>query len=227
LSQYTLAQGEVTMSRPLNRRSFLATTAGLSAVLFCGKARANTTDIIRIEQDWRLVGGDPEPDVDAPQIITIFGPRNPLTGLHAVYEINHSTMPDYSEGGMQLQVWSGNTLVGYKSQFAPAELNVTDEVITYTTGVEVQTDGRVRMEVINGVSATWGDFDGDRALRLRVASDIENLNDWDPLDSIKNSRIGYGANRIVMFKRTEIRYYNQGGLDHTTTEDTVVEAWDS
>jgi hypothetical protein len=172
-----------------------------------------------------LIVGDPEPDVDAPQIITIFGPRNPLTGLHAVYEINHSTMPDYSEGGMQLQAWSGNTLVGYKSQFAPAELNVTDEVITYTTGVEVQTDGRIRMEVINGVSATWGDFDGDRALRLRVASDIENLNDWDPLDSVKNSRIGYGANRIVMFKRTEIRYYNQGGLDHTTTEDSVVEAW--
>lgn len=213
------------MSRSLNRRSFLAATAGLSAVLFCERARANSTDIIRIEQDWKLIVGDPEPDVDAPQIVTIFGPRNPLTGLHAVYEINHSTMPDYSEGGMQLQVWSGNTLVGYKSQFAPAELNVTDEVITYTTGVEVQTDGRIRMEVINGVSATWGDFDGDRALRLRVASDIENLNDWDPLDSIKNSRIGYGANRIVMFKRTEIRYFNQGGLDHTSTEDTIVEAW--
>lgn len=214
------------MSHPLNRRSFLATTAGLSAVLFCGRARAATSDIIRVEQDWRLVIGDPQPDVDAPQIITVFGPRNPLTGLHAVYEINHSTMPDYSEGGMQLQAWSGNSLVGYKSQFAPAELSVPNETITYTTATEVQTDGRVRMEVINGVSDTWGTFDGDRALRLRVPSSIEDLNDWDPTNSIKHSRIGYGANRIVMFKRTEIRYFNRDGLlDHTTTEDTVIEAW--
>lgn len=213
------------MSRNLNRRSFLATTAGLSAVLFCGPARANTTDIIRVEQDWRLVIGDPAPDVDAPQIVTIFGPRDPLMGLHAVYEINHSTMPDYSEGGMQLQAWSANNLVGYKSQFAPAELSVTDEVITYTTAVEVLTTGRVLMEVVKGVSATWGDFDGDRALRLRIESDIQDLNDWDPLHSIQNSRIGYGANRIVMFKRTEIRYYNQSGLANTTTEDTIVEAW--
>ena len=213
------------MSRNLNRRSFLATTAGLSAVLFCGPARAATTDIIRVEQDWRLIIGDPEPDVDAPQIITIFGPRNPLTGLHAVYEINHSTMPDYSEGGMQLQAWSGNTLVGYKSQFAPAELSVPDEVITYTTATEILNTGRVLMEVIKGTSATWGTFDGDRALRLRVDSEILHLNDWDPQASIRNSRIGYGANRIVMFKRTEIRYYDQSGLVNTTTEDTVVEAW--
>lgn len=214
------------MSRALNRRSFLASTAGLSAVLFCGRAKANTTDIIRVEQDWYLEIDEPDQNTISPQIITIFGPRNPLTGLHAVYEINHSTMPDFSEGGMQLQAWSANSLVGYKSQFAPEKLSVNGEVITYTTATEVQTDGRIRLEVVSGVSETWGTFDGDRALRIRLYSEINDLNDWNPANSIQHSRVGYGANRVTMFKRTAIRYFNRDGLDHTTTEDVVVEAWD-
>lgn len=215
------------MSHSFNRRSFLKSTAGLSAVLFCGRAFGSTSDIIRIEQDWKLIIGDPEPDVDAPQIITIFGPYHPNYGLHAVYEINHSTMPSYSQGGMQLQAWSGNTLVGYKSQFAPEELSVVDETITYTTATEIESNSRVRLEVIKGVSQTWGTFDGDRALRVRIDSSLDNLNNWDPANSIKYSRVGFGANRVVLFKRTEIRYYTSSGLDHKTTADDVVEAWNS
>ena len=67
----------------------------------------DATRAIRIEEDWEVEIGTPEPAGNAPQIINVFSPRQSLSGAYAVFEVNHSTQPTYSAGGMQLQCWVG------------------------------------------------------------------------------------------------------------------------
>ena len=208
----------------------MLSSLGLTAAFAAGthvRAATSATDIIRIEEDWYIKVGDPDPDIDAPQIVTIFGPLDPITGTHAIYELNHGTQPNFAQGGMQLQCWYANSLVGYRSQHAPAELNVVDEVITFTTATEIILTGtdRVRMEVINGQSTSWGTFGGTTSLRLTLPTGMDHLNDWNPVHSITNSRVTFGSNRVIVYKRTAIRYYKTAGLHESVTADTIVEQW--
>ncbi len=217
-------------STTMKRRSFLLSSLGLTAAFAAGthvRAATSATDIIRVEEDWYIKVGDPDPDIDAPQIVTVFGPVNPITGTHAIFELNHGTQPDFAQGGMQLQCWYANSLVGYRSQHAPAELNVVDEVIKFTTASEIILTGtdRVLMEVIDGTSTSWGTFGGIRSLRLSIPTSLDDLNSFDPAHSIANSRVTFGGNRVIVYKRTAIRYYDGAGLHQTDTTDTVVEAW--
>ncbi len=214
----------------MKRRNFLLSSLGLSAAFAAGthvRAATSSTDIIRVEEDWYIKVGDPDPDIDAPQIVTVFGPVNPITGTHAIFELNHGTQPNFSQGGMQLQCWYANSLVGYRTQHAPAELAVANEIITFTTASEILLSGedRVRLEVIDGNSDSWGQFGGTRSLRLSIPTSLNDLNSFDPAHSIANSRVTFGGNRVIMYKRTAIRYYRDSGLHQTDTTDTIVEAW--
>ena len=184
-----------------------------------------TPDIIRVEEDWEIVVSDPDWRVDSPQIVTVFGPDHPDSGVHAVFELNHGTQPDFAEGGMQLQVWGANSLLGYRRQHAPAELNTENETITYTTATEIESNGVVLMEVINGVSASWGEFGGTRTLRMRVYTDRTKLNDSFADQSVANSRVAFGSNRVALYKRTAARYYTADGLHSTDNTDQIVEQW--
>lgn len=180
-------------------------------------------DIIKIEQDWMLDIADPDPIADCPQIVTVFGAADPRYYTHAVFELNHGTQPYYSEGGMQLQVWRGDVLRGYKWQHAPAELNAAIERLTYTTVMEL-ADGKQMLYVKDGHSITWGDF-GDSetsSLRIELSSYRNNYNDWDRWSSIRHSRVTYGTNRVNKYVRTAIRYYTEDGLHHTDTSDDYV-----
>ena len=215
----------------MKRRHFLLSSLGLTAatlaVGYPRQASASASDILRVEEDWYIKIGDPDPAIDAPQIVTIFGPVDPITGTHAILELNHGTQPDFAEGGMQLQCWHANSLVGYRSQHAPAELSVVDEVIKFTTAVEIDLTGtdRVIMEVINGTSTSWGTFGGTRSLRLGLPTPMNDLNSFNPAHSIANSRVTFGGNRVIVYKRTAIRYFRSAGLYQTVTAETIVEQW--
>jgi hypothetical protein len=173
-------------------------------------------DIIKIEEDWLLDIADPDPAADCPQVVTVFGPGDPSYGTHAIFELNHGTLPDYGEGGMQLQVWFGQYLIGYKGQHSPAELHVAVERLTYTT-VTAVWDHRMKLYVKNGDSVTWGDFGHTSTSSLKVELDTwrDHLNDWDSEGPIRHSRVSYGANRVNKYMRTAVRYYTADGLHHT------------
>lgn len=179
-------------------------------------------NIVKIEEDWLLDVADPDPNADCPQVVTVFGPADPDTGTHANFEINHGTQPDFAEGGMQLQAWYGEYLIGYHSQFAPAEFNQAIERVTFTTQIRVR-DNMLKLAIMNGHSLTWGDFGSSSNLRIDMSTWRENLNDWNPQHSIDNSRVSYGANRVNKFLRTEIRYYtrdDQGQYQLVYTDET-------
>lgn len=210
--------------------------AGAFSLLTAAQAMAQSTNplegvnIVRIEEDWVLDVADPEPNGNLPQIETIFGPGNPASSTHGIFQVNHGSLPQFGEGGMQLQAWWGGYLVGYRSQFAPQELNVAIERLTYTTAIRICGNGHVHLYVVNGHSLTWGDFATDGAentsnLHIRIESAKANLNDWNPQNSINFSRVTYGGNRVNKYVRSAIRYYSSADLvnpHYTDTTETVV-----
>lgn len=196
---------------------------------------AEAPPILRVEEDWELAIETPDPNADCPQIVTVFGPTNANFGTHTLFELNHGTLPRFQQGGMQIQVWWADWLVGYKSQFAPTELSTASEVIRYTTVTNLNPHNNdnsdtasnsyqntLDLKIINGQSETWGTFGDTSDLSIRLYTNRDDLNPYDPYNSIRHSRVTFGANRVNRFVRTQIRFYDKDGLFLTNSDDIYV-----
>ncbi len=181
-------------------------------------------DIDRIEEDWEVVIGEPSPEEEAPQIVNVFSPLGNLEQDFAVFELNHRTQPDYLEGGMQLQRWTGSELDQVESWTNDRDsflLMTPGETVTYTLRMSLLYGSWLGFSVRNGQSETWGQFGGD-SLRLVSYTDLPNLNSYSTENSTTNSRIGFASYRVTRFVLKEVRYYSQGELVLTDTTDHVV-----
>ena len=116
--------------------------------------------IIRVEEDWELVVIDPDPDSSGPQINCLISPIGNANGTYATLELNHHSLNSDEEGGMQLQVWDGESRVGPAKVVTAATLSTLWETISWTQSMRVSGTGLV-FEVINGNSETWTKFGTD------------------------------------------------------------------
>jgi hypothetical protein len=179
--------------------------------------------VYRIEEDWIINIGEPAPDTDSPQITLVFGPADPESSTHAVFEINHSTQPSFQAGGMQLQCWYGDSLMGYRDQHHPAELHIDNETLTFTSATELK-NGNMTLEIINGQSASFGEFGGEVYLRMSLNSVRTSLDGFDEAFSLEHSKCGWGANRVKKFARKAIRYFDdQGNLIRQDATERIIE----
>src|SRR5262249_19484264 len=160
----------------------------------------------RVEEDWKVEVNIPDPDNQAPQIITSVSPNGSVVGLHAVFELNHKTMPDYSAGGMQLQGWWDEEVSSYHTSSHTELLNREDETITYTVAMSV-ADGQMKFEIKNGNSSTWGTF-GKGHFYLSMPTDMTSLDSYDSSTSLTNSRVGFASYRVGKFSRVAVRKYS-------------------
>lgn len=177
--------------------------------------------IIRVEEDWTLHVATPDPVANAPQVVCVFGPADPDTDTHAVFEINHASMPTFRPGGMQLQCWWRDSLLGYGNHPNNREFDAAVDYITFTTVTELKED-RLYLEIIDGHSSNWGNFGGQGYLRLSLYTFRESLNNYNANHSIQHSRVAFGKHRMNHFARTEVRYYTPDGLWQTDEEDAVI-----
>ncbi len=177
--------------------------------------------IMRVEEDWELAIAAPDPAADSPQVICVFGPADPDTDTHAVFELNHASLPQFADGGMQLQCWYYNYLLGYKNHTHFGEMEVSVDYITFTTVTELHED-QLHLKIVNGNSITWGPFGGGSTLRILLSTWRNNLNNYNADHSVEHSRVSFGANRVNRFVRREVRYYTADGLHHTDEEDAYV-----
>ncbi|MEX2286783.1 MAG: hypothetical protein WD648_06815 [Planctomycetaceae bacterium] len=199
--------------------------AAILAFLTCAAADGSEP-IVRVEEDWKVEVNVPNPDDHAPQIVNSISPNGSLDGLHAVFELNHSTLPDYTAGGMQLQTWVGETNLEYKNSPGSGLLHHDDETVTYTLSMSVN-GGSLTFEVVNGHSDTWGKFGGLGYLKSSVSTDLSNLNSYDSNTSVNKSRVGYASHRVKKFARTKVRLYSADGLVSTDETERVVHVHDS
>jgi hypothetical protein len=181
---------------------------------------------VRVEEDWEVVIKEPSPATDSPQIVIVFGPSDPTTKTHAVFELNHATQPSYLRGGMQLQCWWGEELVDYRNQHHPSDLHNDNETITFTTATQTGS-GKIQMEVLNGNSTSFGTFGGEASLQAAVNLPKADLSDFDSDYSLQHSGCGWGKNRVAKVSRKAIRYYDkQGSLAGQDTTERVIHQLD-
>lgn len=206
----------------------LFTRSGLIAITLiftvsCIAAGGDGPSITRVEEDWVIEINVPDTEGHTPQIINTMSLGGSLDGTHALFEMNHATMPSYTPGGMQLQLWRGDDFVEYQSPAQNALLSLDDEVIRYTLAMRVN-DGRVEYQVKNGTSSTWGSFGSLQVSRPTWSSTIWG---YDPAVSVANSRVAYASHRVKRFVLKEVRYYSASGLVSTDSTERVVHEHES
>lgn len=201
----------------------LLAMAGAIALALCASAPAADETIVRIEEDWEVVIGTPDPDAHAPQLINAMSTTDKLSDVHAVFEINHMTKPSYEPGRLQLQCWSGDTLLGYSSSTRTGKLSTAGEVITYTITMALDnSSGKVNF-FVKGNAPTWTNFGSDDHLNLQIGTPQTFFPNYSPDVSIKNSKITYAAHTVQKFAQKKVRYYASGGvLVHEDTTERVV-----
>lgn len=188
----------------------LLAMAGALALALCASAPAADTDVQRIEEDWELVISAPDSATHAPQIINAMSTTDRLADVHALFELNHKTQPSYVPGYLQLQCWSGDTLLGYGTSGKTGLLNTTGEVVKYTMVMYLK-GGYVNFEVRNGMSTTWGQFGQQGYLRLSIPTTQTYFPLYSPNVSVANSRISFASHRVQKLAMKQVRYYSVNG----------------
>lgn len=189
-------------------------TVGLTAV-------ASGQEVVSIEEDWELVVGNPDTNSAGPQVTCTFSPDGDVTGLHAVLKINHRTLPSYTPGGLQLQLWNGETPVDSNDFPDHGLLRNTSECIHWTQRMRLE-NGQLTFEVVNGTSTSWNQFGGQGYLKQVSETTLGNLNQYKPSVSVNNSGIGYAANRVDSLVLKELRVYLANGEVLTDSTARVV-----
>jgi hypothetical protein len=193
--------------------------AGVFALALVSPSRA--ADIVRVEEDWRLVVSEPDASTVSPQVTCTMSPVNHLGSHHAVFDLNLRNFPSYEAGGVQLQLWSGDSTVNSVRSNVGVALQTGGETITWTQRMSL-SDGTLQFAVVDGSSSTWGDFGSGSSIALSTDADLENLNSYSPSVSVSNSGVGFGSNRVASLVRTAIRVYSAAGLEAQNTDPFVV-----
>jgi len=213
-----------TLFHPLFSRLFwhrvfvLALATGF--LLATGVAFA-ASPIVAVEEDWELQLANPDPASDAPQVTCVMSTTGDTNGLHATFELNHRTQPDFAPGGMQIQIWNGEDLVTSKSAYEDGLLNHDGEVVRWTQRLSV-ADGSLTFQVSSGESESWGNFGGNDELKKVVTTTDDSLAGYTPTVSTNDSGVGYAGHRVGKLVLKEVRYYTAEGLASTDSEDKVV-----
>ncbi len=182
-------------------------TLGLS-LLFLGSGKCLAVDepaqVVRVEEDWEMVLGTPEPENDAPQVACVISSTGDVNSLHAAFNLNHRSLPEYVAGGLQLQIWDGETPRLAKIFPNDNIMSQTGETVTWTQAMELK-DGKLTFDIVNGESSTWGQFGGQGYLKDNIDTSLTNLNQYSPDVSVRNSGISFASNRVQSLTLKRVR----------------------
>ena len=86
-----------------------------------------------------------------------------MSGVHAIFNVNYQALDQFAPGGMQLQVWNGETPISHYRLRPDDAFESVSERVTWTQVMELQNDG-LKFRIENGQSTTWGNFGGTHLL---------------------------------------------------------------
>lgn len=189
------------------------TLAGLVAALFVGPAaRAATPPPDQVEEDWQVVLATPDPVGAGPQISTAMSPVSDGSTPSFVFDLNYRDSPSFQAGGMQAQVWSGDTMLSSTTR-GTAQCSTTGETITWTQRMRISS-GTVNFAIDSGQSTTWGKFGQGQQLNINSSftTTLTSLASYSPDTSMTNSGVGWEPNRLRSMTLLRVRYYAGGKL---------------
>ncbi len=206
----SLAHGS--FSRPTRIPLWLAGAVFVLA-LPAAVAEAQSTDVMKVEEDWELVLNEPNENTYSPQFHTTMSPTANLDGFYSQITWNYQE-ESFSPGGLQVQSWMGEDVTRTRDLFT-APLSTTAETITWTQ-VLARTDVAVVFRINNGVSTSWGNFSH---IAFHWSVQLPDLNGYTTDASVTNSWITYGSNRVNSLKIKAVRRYD--GLGILLSTDTT------
>ena len=116
----------------------------------------------RVEEDWKVVIGDPDPDSTGPQITTCMRPVSSSTAFVA-FCLNYRDNPDWRPGGLQIKAYGEPSGASQDRPLVASVTAKTDsfdtegETVTWTQRATISA-GPLSYTVQNGSSTTWGSF---------------------------------------------------------------------
>ena len=177
--------------------------------------------VVRVEEDWELVIGDPNQQTDAPQIVCVISPQGDVASIHAAFELNGRSLPSFEAGGMQLQVWDGNVALSDRAHPNGLRMQQAGETVSWTQSMSL-ADGKLTFEIVNGTSSTWADFGGQGYLKAIVDTSSDSLNGYSPEVSVNNSGVSYAGNRVQSLVLKGVRIYMSDGQVFEDNTERVV-----
>ena len=121
-------------------------------------------------------------------------------------------------GGFQVQSYDADTLVGSGNALSTKILRLRKDNVQYTCAMEITAERKLRYEMINGKSKTWGKFGGAGEIRVENPTTLTNLNAYDPAVSLKSTNVNRGAHRLDLLLMVRIRKYDGEGTLLQTVE---------
>lgn len=175
--------------------------------------QAFAADVVLIEEHWELRVGGPDEARSAPQVTMVMSPTADLENDFFLITLNHWTHPQFAAGGIQAQRWLGEECKAVANGANYSPLAVDEEVISWKQRMSL-VDGRLRFEVIEGQSQSWGEFGGNNELLLSHPTSLTKLNSYQPAVSLNQSGIGYAGNRVSSLVLQRIRWITSDGQEH-------------
>jgi hypothetical protein len=216
----------------MSSNKYLSRTLGSIAILLgltvaltnSSQAQDGNSDpeITMILEQWEVKVADPDVDTNSPQLSTIMTPDNSHPEDFFAFELNHSTIPEFSPGGMQVQYWSGDQLSKYQYSATNELIDESPDTIIWTQRLSLN-NGQLRFQIINGDSESFGDFGGSALFTLTTPSNLQSLNAYSYEESAKYSNVTYGTNRVEKMQLKRVRFYSGSTLVKQMNTPIVVD----
>jgi hypothetical protein len=137
-----------------------------------------------------------------------------LSSIHGIFNVNYQALDNFAPGGMQLQLWNGETPISFVQIRPDSEFETTGEVVTWTQRV-TRSNGRLYFRISDGNSTTWGAFGDTSSLTESVSTNLPDLNLYDPAVSVDNSGVTFAANRVDCLVLERVRIYTSDAQTFT------------
>jgi hypothetical protein len=210
-------------SRPkFVRRSFTRLVSlAVVAAMFGLAGLATAQDIVRVEEDWELVLGQPDPNLCGPQVVTAMSPLANLDTTHFTLEVNHRSVPYWTAGGISMHQWNGEQRVQSYDRDDRSVMNSENEVVRWTQYMYIETGNKLVFEVQNGTSTTWGPFGFSGLFKVKANWNQVHINSYSPAVSIAASGSAYAGNRVQSLILKEVRLTLSDGSVLTDNTERV------
>ena len=182
------------------------------ATLITATVWADAPRVVSVEEHWELHVGQPDADSSAPQTTMVMSPSGDLGSAYFLFTLNHSNVPDYRPGGMQIQLWDGTDLVEHRVADESSALTHEGEVVTWVQRMSLE-DGNLTFQISNGSSDTWGSFGGSD-LTLSTPTTLTGLNSYLPAVSLTESGVGFAENRVISLVLKKLVWVTEDGVVH-------------
>ncbi len=201
---------------------------GLRALVGCGamlllatSAAAEEATVVLVEEYWELHVDSTDSNSTAPQVATVFSPTGNVDGVHAVFEINHQSEPEFVAGGLHLQLWSGEYSLATGSHEDHKVMSSGSEVVKWKQTIKLE-EGELTFSIDAGSSSTWNHFGGRGKLTTSTSTNLESLNGYDPDVSVEHSGVVYAGNRVGKLVLKKVRIVGEDGNDYVDSSPRVV-----